>query len=348
MEGAISKLQNLYQKKQMRLVAFGLTIAFIGAMFNCIFQNFNVAASSQIEGSLPSGLLAAYVISILLLGICEFLGGVFTLIWNVARGLPLAEVGRNWNVKSGRMIILSAILAGPVGTACSVIAISMCGSTYANCIIGLAPVVTAILSIFMLKEKLSGRAWIGIIVSIIGALVACAGHPESVSNFALGIAIACVCPVAFALEGIISTHGVDVTDPMLSCPMYRMIASGIIEVVLCIIICAVTGHIGWIGALFSAMFSTPLCLIFMLCTAVAMFIQYNTAYCSFNYCGAAKSEAILWTGTFWTIPVGFAMQAMGILPYTVTAIGIVGAIVVVVGIMLVVAKPSELLDLRAN
>ena len=130
--------------------------------------------------------------------------------------------------------------------------------------------------------------------------------------------------------------------------MYRMIASGIIEVILVLIICVATGNTAWIGSLFGLITSTPLCMIYMLCTSIAMFVQYNTAYASFNYCGAAKSEAILWTGTFWTIPVGFAMQALGILPYSVTSIGIVGAIVVVVGIFLVVAKPSEFFSLRSN
>lgn len=348
MEKALGNFQALYQKKQMSLVKFGLTIAFAGAMFNCVFQNFNVAATSRIEGGFSSGLMAAFVMSILTLGICELLGGIFTLIWNVIRGIPFAEVGRTWHVRSGRMIMVSALLAGPVGTACSVVAIANCGSTYANCIIGLAPVVTAILSIPLLKEKISGRAWIGIIISIAGATIACMGAPGDTPNFALGIGIACICPVAFALEGIISAHAVDVTDPMFACPMYRMIASGIFEIIIAILVCAVTGNAGWIGDLAGLIVGNRMCMFFMLCTAIAMFIQYNTAYCSFNYCGAAKSEAILWTGTFWTIPVGFAMQAMGILPYNVTGIGIIGAIVVVIGIVLVVAKPSELFDLRSN
>ncbi|MGI6109773.1 MAG: DMT family transporter [Eubacteriaceae bacterium] len=348
MEKVLLSFQEIYQKKQMKLVRFGLTIAFAGAMFNCIFQNFNVAATRQIEGGFSSGLMAAFVMSILTLGICEFLGGVMTLLWNIIRGVPVAEIGRNWRVKSGRMIIISAILAGPIGTACSVIAVSMCGSTYANCIIGLTPVLAAVLSVVILREKLSGRAWIGIVISIAGAIIACMGAPGDATNFALGIGIACICPLAFALEGIISTHAVDVTDPMLSCPMYRMIASGLIEIVLSIVICLVTGNIAWIGQLFGLITSTPLCLFYLLCTSIAMFIQYNTAYTSFNYCGAAKSEAILWTGTFWTIPVGFVMQALGILPYSVTPMGIIGAIVVVAGILLVVAKPSELFNLRSN
>lgn len=340
--------QALYESKQMKLVKFGLVIAFAGAMFNCVFVNFNVAATQRLEDSFSGTLLAGFFMSIMTLGICEILGGVITLIWNVIRGIPFAEVGRNWKVRSGRMIMVSALVAGPIGTACSVMAVSMCGSTYANCIIGLAPVVAAILGVFLLHEKISKRAWIGIIISICGALIATMGPPEGITNFFLGIAIACVCPVAFALEATISAHAVDVTDPMLSCPMYRMIASGIFEVIIAIVVALVTGNGGWIGLLFGMIFANPTCMFFMLCTSIAMFIQYNTAYCSFNYCGAAKSQAILWTGTFWTIPVGFTMSAMRILPYNVTPMGIIGAIVVVVGVLLVVAKPSELFDLRSN
>ena len=42
------------------------------------------------------------------------------------------------------------------------------------------------------------------------------------------------------------------------------------------------------------------------------------------------------------------MAAANILDYNVTVLGIVGAIVVVVGIMLVIAKPSELFNLRSD
>ena len=40
------------------------------------------------------------------------------------------------------------------------------------------------------------------------------------------------------------------------------------------------------------------------------------------------------------------MSKIGVLPYSVTAMGIVGAIIVVVGIVIVLAKPSELFKIR--
>lgn len=344
----MDRIMALYEKKQMKFVKFGLLIAFIGAMFNSIFQNFNVAATGQISGDFETGILATFVLSVTMVGICEFIGGIICLIWNVVRGVPLAEIPRTMSVKSGRLVIVSGLLAGPIGTACSVIAISNCGSTYANCIIGLCPAVTAVLSVPILKEKISARAAIGIIVSVSGALIACLGDPGDTKNFMLGILIACICPIAFALEGIISTHAIDVTDPMLACPIYRMVIVGACEILIVVLICAASGNLAWLSILFDLITGTPLCMLFMLCTAICMCIQYNTAYTSYTYCGAAKGQAITWTGTFWTIPVGFTMQACGILPYSINFMGIIGAVVVVVGTILVVCKPSELFNLRSH
>lgn len=345
----MENVKSLYENRKMHLAIFGLTLAFIAAVANTTFQNFNVAASGVISGGFPTTLLASYVLSVFTLGICELIGGIITVLFNVIiKGCPIAEYGRIWGVRSSRTILLSAILGGPIATAAAVMAIAQCGSTYANCIIGFTPALTAIFGMIVLKEKTGARVWFGIACSVIGVLIATFGPPEGVINFYSGIALACVCPVAYTLENLISVHAVDVSDPMLACPMYRMIGSAIIEFIICIVVCAVTGHLDWLTLILSLITSSPLCMLFLLCTAVFMAIQYNGTYTSYTYCGATKAAAILWTGTFWTIPVGFAMSAMHILDYSVTFQGIIGAILVVLGIILVVAKPSELFSLRNN
>lgn len=337
----------LYEKRKVRLAIFGLTIAFIAAAANTTFQNFNVAASGVISGGFGTTLLASYVLSVFTLGICELMGGIIAVLFNViVKGMPIAEYGRIWGVKSSRTILLASVISSPIATAAAVMAIAQCGSTYANCIIGLTPAITAILGMIILKEKTGVRVWFGIICSTVGVLIATFGPPEGVVNFYSGIALACVCPLAYAVENIISVHALDVSDSMLACPMYRMIGSAVLEFIICIIVCAVTGHLDWLTLILSLITSSPLCMLFLLCTAVFMAIQYNGTYASYAYCGATKASAILWTGTIWTIPIGFVMGAMHILDYSVTFQGIIGAIFVVVGIALVVAKPSELFSLR--
>ena len=135
-----NKALSLYESKKLRIATFGLTLAFIGAIFNVVFQNFNVAATSVIEDGLAGTLLAGYVLSVLALSLCEFIGGIMMMIFNTMRGIPVAEYGRALSVKSSRTMLLSAVAAGPIGTACSVMAIPMCGSTYPNSVIGMTPV----------------------------------------------------------------------------------------------------------------------------------------------------------------------------------------------------------------
>jgi len=227
-------------------------------------------------------------------------------------------------------------------------AIAMCGSTYANAVIGLTPAVTVIFGMIFLKEKVGARVFIGIAICTAGVIIATLSPPEGVNNFYLGIIIVAICPLAYTLESIISTHAVDVSDPMLACPLYRMIGSAIMEFIIVIVVCAVTGHMAWITLALSILTSSPMAMVFILCTAIFMAIQYNGTYNSYVYCGAIKASAILWTGAFWTIPVGFTMQALHILEYNVTTLGMIGAVAVVFGILLVVAKPRELFSLRNN
>ena len=340
--------KQLYQKRKMRLAIFGLIIAFAAAVANTVFQNFNVAASGIVGEKFTDSLLATYVLSVLLIAVGEIIGGIIMILFNRAKGTPVSEFGRALRVKSSRMILISAILGGPIGTACTVMAVSLCGSTYANCIVGLVPAITCVLGAVFLKEKTGARVWIGVALCTIGVIIAAVSPPEGVTNFYLGIGIACIAPIAFAIENIISTHAVDVVDPMVACPLYRMLGSACIELIIVVVLCAATGNLCWIADAFSVICSSPLCILFILCMSVFMCIQYNGTYTGYTYCGAIKASAILWTGTFWTIPVGFAMSAMNILDYNVTAMGIAGAIVVVVGIMLVIAKPSELFSLRST
>ncbi len=340
--------KKMLESRKMHLAVFGLAIAFIAAIAQPFFTNFNVAASGIISGNFDSTLVASYVLSVLIIAIGEIIGGIIMIFFNMAKGTPISEFGRTLGVKSSRMILVSAILGGPIGTAATVMAIALCGLTYANCVVGLVPAITCILGAVFLKEKTGLRVWIGILLCTLGVIVAAMAPPEGIENFYLGIAIAFIAPVAFAIENIISTHAVDVVDPMVACPLYRMIGSALIELIVVLIVCAATGHLAWIGLAFSTIFGSPMCMLFIVCMAIFMCIQYNGTYTGYTYCGAIKAGAILWTSTFWTIPVGFTMKALNIVDYSVTMIGVVGAIIVVVGIVLVVAKPSELFNLRNN
>ena len=338
--------KELYQKKKVKLAILGLFLSWISAVTLVVFQNFNVAATGIINESFSQSLTAAFVLTLITLSLCEFAGGLIMIGYNRITGVPAAEYARLWRVRSSRTVLLSAVVAGPIATACSVVGISMGGSTYGNCIIGLTPIITAILGAIFLKEKTGPRVFIGIAIAVAGIITATFAPPEGITNFYLGIIIVIFAPLGYSAEAIISTHAMDVSDPLLVCPLYRMIGSAVIEMICAVGICIVTGNLSWIADAFSIIFSTPVVILFLLLTAVFMAIQYNCIYVAYTYCGATRGSAILFSSPIWSIPVGLFMSKIGVLPYSVTAMGIVGAIIVVVGIVIVLAKPSELFKIR--
>lgn len=341
-----AEAKKLYEDRKVRLAMLGLLMAWISALSLVVFQNFNVVATDRISGHFPQALLFTYVLTLVTLFFCEFCGGILMIIFNTVRGVPLAEYLRIWRVRSSRTVLFSAALGGPLATACSIVGISFCGSTYGNCIIGLTPVVTAILGTVFLKEKTGIRVFAGIILTVAGVIIASVAPPEGVTNFYLGLLITAVAPVGYAVEAIISTHAIDVSDPLIVCPLYRMIGGGILELLCAAAVCVATGHIDWISQIFSLIFSEPVILLFLFLAIIFMTIQYNGIYVAYSYCGATRGSAILFSTPIWSIPIGMVMAKMGIISFSITTMGIIGAFVIVVGIMVVLAKPSELFNLR--
>ena len=294
-------------------------------------------------------LLALYVVTLICVATAEILAAIFTMIFNSFNGrYPLAEYKRVLSIPISRTILISAILGGPIGTACNMIACKFCGVTYTAVIVGLTPVITAILGAIILKEKLGARAIIGILVVVGGCVVASLAPPEGIENFYLGIGIALCCPIAFAVESIISTHAVDVCDPRIACPVYRMIGAALIEILLALIVCACTGNMDIFGLSFATIFTTPKALLFMFFTSVFMAIQYNMTYTAYTYCGAVRAGSLLFAYSAFTIPVGALLGIVGVAEYHITGLAIIATIVTVIGIALVIGNPREIFTLRKS
>lgn len=345
--------EQAYVDRKVGIAKVGLFVAWISSITAILFGIFNGAASGLIESATGADMnkpLINAIVCITILGVGEIIAGIFTQIYNIAKGKGFKEWKRMVNLKISWMMLLSAIAAGPLATGLQVTAYSMSGITYVTAILGLVPVVTAIMGRFVFKENLSKRVVFGIVVVVAGALVTTfIGTPDTAgSNFSLGLILACICVIGFTLEGMFSTYAGDLIDPIEGCGFYRTICSGIMGLAAMAIIAGATGNISiWTGTI-KAIFTNPLTLVFVLLFAAFVAISYNTTYVGFNQCGPSRCLAMVYTAPIWSIPV--CALAAFLMPkyysYNVTFAGIIGAVIVGIGVILVVMKPSELFKLR--
>ena len=118
------------------------------------------------------------------------------------------RVLRALKTRSGKFIMLAALLGGPVGMTGYVLSIKYIGASYTAVVSALYPAVGALLSYIFLKERMKPYQFIGLAVSILGviALGYTPGGGE-VSNLFIGFLFALMCVVGWASEAVIIAYG---------------------------------------------------------------------------------------------------------------------------------------------
>jgi len=336
---------DVFTTRRISLAKWGMAHATFSAMAMVILSLFNSQAQEGILGSVTQNIFTIIVVSWISVGIMEFFGGVVIVIFKLIIGTPLAEYGRCIRIKKSTIFGLGiGFFGGSMATACLVIGVSLAGITYSNALVALAPMFASVAARFIYKDHPSKRAWIGICIAIAGAIIASFSPPEGVENFYLGVLFSILAPIFFTVEGMIDAHVMDVYDPLVTCSFYRCILGGMWGFVLSFIACLVTGKMSLWLHIWQLILTNPLLLFFLLVAIFAVAYQYGTFFLAVNYSGPGRAMVLVWTTPIWSVPIGFILSP--VFPYNVTVMGIVGAVIVVVGMVLIVIKPSELLKLR--
>lgn len=93
--------------------------------------------------------------------VSTFLHDAFSALWvsiyNAARG-KTSDLVRTLKAKSGRFVILAAVISGPVGMTGYVLSVNNLGSSIGAVASSIYPAVGAVLAYFFLKEEMHGTA----------------------------------------------------------------------------------------------------------------------------------------------------------------------------------------------
>lgn len=240
-----------------------------------------------------------------------------------------------FHTKKGMATAIAALVGSPIGMSAYLLAIKYAGAPYASSISVIYPGVGALISYFVLKEKLSVRAMIGIGVSLLGSFMLGFNPSADVPDtFFLGVGFAGLAVLGWALEGVIigfamkhvkGEDSVEATPQQLLCLRYfiAMIAYAVIVLPL------VKGY-GLAGQIVSQG------LVFKYAgIAVLGAMTYLSWYKAVDLIGAAMGTALNSTAALWTIIFSALLFGAEITPSLA-----VWGVVIVLGVFVFAVDPK--------
>ena len=154
------------------------------------------------------------------------------LVFMAMRG-RLKDTWRAIHTRSGRAVMVAALLGGPIGMSGYLLAIDQIGAGYTAIISTFYPALGTALAVLVLKERMRPRQVIALAVAI-GAIIATSYTSTSVSGSALwGVLGALAAVVGWGCEAVILAWGMrDDADDNETARQSRETTSGLTDLVL--------------------------------------------------------------------------------------------------------------------
>lgn len=244
------------------------------------------------------------------------------LIFMAMRG-RLKDTWRAVHTRSGRAVMVAALLGGPIGMSGYLLAIDQIGAGYTAIISTFYPALGTALAVLVLKERMRPRQVIALAVAI-GAIIATSYTSTSVSGSALwGVLGALAAVAGWGCEAVILAWGMrdDAVDNETALQI-RETTSGLTYLVLVV-------PLG--GALSSTgqALTSPGAMGLVALAAAAGTASYLFYYKAIDLLGAARAMALNISYSAWAVLFAFLLQSIVPAP-----IQIVLCIVILIGTVL--------------
>lgn len=232
--------------------------------------------------------------------VSTFLHDFFSSFWMLIYTTFKKELGKTFKAaktRSGRFIMLGALLGGPVGMTGYLLAIKYIGPAYTAIISSLYPAIGALLSYIFLKEKMKPISIMGLFISIFGIIILGYAPGGAVANLGLGFIFAVLCVVGWASEAVICAYGMkeDEITPEQSLQV-RQLTSAIVYGFLIIPIVK--------GISFTTAVIPTTATVVIILTALAGTTSYVFYYKGIHKIGATRAMSLNITYAAWSIIFG--------------------------------------------
>lgn len=260
-------------------------------------------------------------------GLNDLFAGIWLTIYNAKSG-RLSEIGRSLNTFPGKMVLVGALLGGPLANGAYLVGLALAGA-YAIPISATCALFGAIFSWIFLKQKPTKRVVAGMVICVIGAIVINWVKPEGSPNFTLGIICALIAAISWGLEGMISSYGGAMLDTDVAVNI-RDLFAGIVDLV---IIVPIIGALPLLGGTLSAGMPT----LWLALSGLSAAVSFLCWYKSNATVGCAIGMSLNVTYAFWGVL--FCVLFLG---QELTATIVAGSMIIVFGAILVTMNPLDL------
>ncbi|MGH4120560.1 hypothetical protein [Clostridium sp.] len=322
-------------------VSYGIFAAFLAlAMSKGIWSDWYGANTAGL-----SAFAVIYVLGALGCGVNDTLSAVWALGMAGVRG-KLGDFFRTLNTKPGRMIMLAALMGGPIANSAFVIGLATAGSIIVP-ISALCPAIGAILGRVLYKQALTKRMTLGIVIcvsasALIGFSSITGGAQEGV---VIGIIAAFVAAIGWGIEGCIAGYSTSMVDSEIGIAI-RQTTSGLANLIIFIpIIAIIGGNAGLSFQVIGQAFTSGPAMIWFTVSGLCAYLSFMTWYKGSSMTGVALGMATNGTYSFfgplfcWLIlGVGFGIEG-----WSLTPISWFSAVLMAIGILIIAMNPLDLL-----
>ena len=307
-----------------------------------------------------SAFALVYTLSAVGAAVNDICSAVWTLIYAAIIG-RLGDFARSINTKPGRILIVAAIIGGPLASTAYVIGLQMAGSIIVP-IAALNAAIGAIIGRIIYKQKLSGGMILGIVICFAAAVIiglfgygipegGLAGIFGNMSGEAvIGIIAAFCAALGWGIEGAVGGYACCMVDTEVAICI-RQCTSGIVNAVILCSLLSVMGGDGigsGLALVGHALADGPSIWMFIVAGIFASW-SFKFWYKGASMCGAALGMGCNGTYAFWgplycLVVCGLIFGGEG---WNIAWPGWVGAIIMVIGIFVLAISQQKATEKEA-
>jgi drug/metabolite transporter (DMT)-like permease len=347
---AKKKLSSSFFKK-------GITVAILSGMCYGLYSAFmtlgmlkGVWGNSLYAGFTAGGTVLTTFVMVYMLGalgsaLNDTISGVWCVLIAAVKG-KLGDFFRTLKTKPGAVMIVAALIGGPISSTAYVVSLQMAGSIIIP-ITALCPAIGAILGRVLFKQELNRRMVVGILICFGASLMIASTSlgGDAPEGRLLGIIIAFLAALGWGIEGCVAGYGTAMIDSEIGITI-RQCVSGLTNLIILVPLWGIIsgGGVGLAGELIGDVMTDMPSLVFFIISGFFSVYAYSLWYKGNSMCGAALGMACNGAFSFWGpffcwIVIGIFDGQEG---WALPPIAWAAAIVMVLGILVIAMNPMDL------